>query len=607
MPDDVREYLRAAQQAEVRGDKPRAVELLEKAARLYTADGNPTRALSLLRHARRLDGGTRADLNDEVKRLEWLPDDPLSRAMAEPQLTAMEDAVALAPLDAFLEGALPQPKALVERGPQVAAPGADAWCSFCCRPKAEVGELVAGPAGAFVCAGCIAEAGRLLQGQPRAGADSSPRTTAAGVGEEAAGGGTTSDAGRGGERSTASHNAREKGAHPPAAGADGSAVESSRLAGDAERSAGADGSAAERSRSTGDAERSASADGSPAEVSRSTGEPRVDGSAVDRSRSTGGEGEAVSAVEGSGAGSEGRAGADGSPREVSWANGRQGPRSDAGSSSSEGDLARALASELGLAPASSPLAEDALTRLVAPTLEERPAPPVQLVGQAAALALLDPALQRSVPRMAVFGPPGCGKSTYLRELARRGFGRYLVASELTRIPLSPEGQRLLLDGWEGAAPELRERLLQGLVSPSAPPFLMAFRAKPLTPALVAVNDALELPLYPTRGLVEACEGRLPESLALRLQAVACFQAPVEAELEEVARRLLLPRASELDLSEDLLRALAAEAFRSPLSGHELSALLLRLPPGSWQVKPPVAAPSAPPPVTRKKRRGKASS
>ncbi|RKH40641.1 ClpX C4-type zinc finger protein [Corallococcus sicarius] len=53
-------------------------------------------------------------------------------------------------------------KRLIERGPTRADPALDAWCSFCCRPRGEVGDLVAGPAGAFICKGCLGESQGLL-------------------------------------------------------------------------------------------------------------------------------------------------------------------------------------------------------------------------------------------------------------------------------------------------------------------------------------------------------------------------------------------------------------------------------------------------------------
>ena len=69
-----------------------------------------------------------------------------------------------------------------------------------------------------------------------------------------------------------------------------------------------------------------------------------------------------------------------------------------------------------------------------------------------------------------------------------------------------------------------------------------------------------------------------------------------AYVDSVGRKVA--RASELDLSEDLLQALAAEAARSPRGAHELKALLDRIPAGSWSLK---AVPGVP---GRRRRRGK---
>jgi hypothetical protein len=139
MGDDVREYLRAAQAAELQGNKPQAVELLRKAAALYRNQGNTSRALQMLRHAHRIDGKN-AEVEQELGRMEWLP------VLDEPA----------------------RPRELIERGPTLADPALQAWCSFCCRPRTEVGELVAGPAGAFICAACVRESFRLLGDGPPA-------------------------------------------------------------------------------------------------------------------------------------------------------------------------------------------------------------------------------------------------------------------------------------------------------------------------------------------------------------------------------------------------------------------------------------------------------
>ncbi|MFY0575538.1 ClpX C4-type zinc finger protein [Cystobacter fuscus] len=65
----------------------------------------------------------------------------------------------------------------IERGPTRADPALEAWCSFCCRPRTEVGPLVAGPAGAFICAACIGESSSLLGGVTARAASARPRAS----------------------------------------------------------------------------------------------------------------------------------------------------------------------------------------------------------------------------------------------------------------------------------------------------------------------------------------------------------------------------------------------------------------------------------------------
>ncbi len=119
MASDVREYLRAAQAAEIRGDTVRAIELLRTAAAAYQQAGNRPRAEQMLRHAQRLE----------------------ARPSTAPPAVDPEFA---------------------QRGPTLADPAQAAWCSFCCRPRDEVGPLVAGPASAFICSTCASQASSLL-------------------------------------------------------------------------------------------------------------------------------------------------------------------------------------------------------------------------------------------------------------------------------------------------------------------------------------------------------------------------------------------------------------------------------------------------------------
>lgn len=162
MSGGIRELLRAAQEAEVRGDFASAVERLREAAVLYDEAGKRTRALAMLRHAQRLDP-SRSDLGEGIRQLESSDAEvPSGPSPLQQQM----DAVLAEGRPGTPEEGLPgeNNRTLVERGPTLAHASVAAWCSFCCRPGAELGPLVAGPAGAFVCGRCLLEAARLLEG-----------------------------------------------------------------------------------------------------------------------------------------------------------------------------------------------------------------------------------------------------------------------------------------------------------------------------------------------------------------------------------------------------------------------------------------------------------
>jgi hypothetical protein len=147
---ELRELIRRAQAAEIAGELEQAVDLLAEAARSHLDEDNAPRAAVLLRHALRLRPD-RQDLRHELDRAE-LPD-------------------SLGPPGRSLE--------VAQRGPTVADPSLDCWCSFCCRPRSEAGPMVAGPAGAFICARCVGAAAGLAGDDvparaPLAPASSSP-------------------------------------------------------------------------------------------------------------------------------------------------------------------------------------------------------------------------------------------------------------------------------------------------------------------------------------------------------------------------------------------------------------------------------------------------
>ncbi len=171
---EIRTLLADAQRAESRGERAVAIDLLRRAAAWYQQRKLDARARQMLRQASRLAGESvevelRAPppsvrdegfgFGDELEvelgpaAVYELPEETPSRALEH-----LADRLLDEPVDRG-----PEPRPIFEqRGPALADPTLDAWCSFCCRPRSEVGALIAGPAGAFICAGCVATSAGLV-------------------------------------------------------------------------------------------------------------------------------------------------------------------------------------------------------------------------------------------------------------------------------------------------------------------------------------------------------------------------------------------------------------------------------------------------------------
>ncbi|HYH95686.1 ClpX C4-type zinc finger protein [Hyalangium sp.] len=480
-----RDHIRAAQAAELRGDKPNAVAELRKAAELYRRAGNSARALQVLRHARSLDP-SREDVAEELRRLERLPDTESSpeagvpvelqeasrrafdwalrhaqeeegalrawplqetepqagetpegrlpvkprradvvlemKAIVDKGVTALVADVGDGSAAPASEEALPVPmvspdefrsyqeqvarsdeeaespergapaakeRALIERGPTRADPALDAWCSFCCLPRVEVGELVAGPTGSFICAACVGESGGLL--------------------------------GLEGPAATHPRPVRRKDVHAEMA---------------------------------------------------------------------------------------------------------------------------------------------------------------ELVGQQDARALLERALKAGARRVLVIGPEGTGKTVWFRELASQERGTIMTLEALEQ---GAGGPVVLVEDVDRLPLEAQERLGSFLARHPERTVLMSARGTLGAPKLVLQGAEGRLPILGTHALSEGVLGAVPVSLLEQIQLAIALQVPTRDELMEVARRLLVPRASELSVTEEVLAAIAAEAASSPRAGHELNALLARVLVGSWSL------------------------
>lgn len=146
---DIRRLLSDAQDAERRGKKDEAVRLLRVAAAWYRDRQMLRRAAQMLRQARRVEG-----VEEEEPEAVFGFDAPDDGPTPPRELNG----------DSLDSDPPNEERAMLveQRAPQLADPALDAWCSFCCRPKVEIGPLVAGPAGAYICEACMATATSLL-------------------------------------------------------------------------------------------------------------------------------------------------------------------------------------------------------------------------------------------------------------------------------------------------------------------------------------------------------------------------------------------------------------------------------------------------------------
>lgn len=178
MSSEIRSLLAAAQEAETHGDVPAAVSRLQRAAQFFRSRRMERRAAQMERHIDRLEGRPVTvpldgihdsgfdHFDEEDEAVTHVVDDvPFG---AEP-LPLKDDGLGFG--DELMESPVARPvrepeptdrEALFDRGPQPADPAIEAWCSFCCQPKTEVGPLVAGPAGAYICGRCVMLSANLL-------------------------------------------------------------------------------------------------------------------------------------------------------------------------------------------------------------------------------------------------------------------------------------------------------------------------------------------------------------------------------------------------------------------------------------------------------------
>jgi hypothetical protein len=190
----------------------------------------------------------------------------------------------------------------------------------------------------------------------------------------------------------------------------------------------------------------------------------------------------------------------------------------------------------------------------------------ELLGQELARAAVERALEGGQGFIVVLGPAGCGKSMFLRELAARGLGRDVPS----------DGALLVDDGpqLESLAQTIPRALANGR------PVVLALRAVSPAPLMTLKAGHGEGIVYSTAALVKATNGRLPVELAEQVETVAVFRGLEAGQLEILAARLVANRP-EVVLPPGALRTLVKSAQASGRGGHELKALVRRLPAGNW--------------------------
>jgi hypothetical protein len=223
----------------------------------------------------------------------------------------------------------------------------------------------------------------------------------------------------------------------------------------------------------------------------------------------------------------------------------------------------------------------------------------ELVGQEAAREGLERGLEAGVRRMLLLGPEGSGKTTWMRALAEQGRGVLVTADSLDRAPVDAV---LLVEDVDRLSPPEQASLGAFLARHSERTVLMTARGAPAAPGLVLLSDSGRLPVATTAALSEAVQGALPLVLLEQVQSLIPLGTPTVEELSEIARRRLASR-EDLHLSDEALTALATEAARSPRAGHELQALLARVPPGTWRLEVKKGKRKATP-ARRGRRKGK---
>ncbi|CAM4335811.1 MULTISPECIES: ClpX C4-type zinc finger protein [Myxococcus] len=241
--------------------------------------------------------------------------------------------------------------------------------------------------------------------------------------------------------------------------------------------------------------------------------------------------------------------------------------------------------------------------LVPPPTVSRPERPVTpalgLVGQGVTQALLTQSLEAHARTLLVIGPEGSGKSVWFQQLQREAVG---VITPVADLDLTASSRTLLVEDVDRLDATSHAALQAFLARDSRPVVLLSARGmRTEARGLSLRGDAYSVSVSTTAALTQAVRGTVPTDILEHVQVLLSLQVPTPSEFVEIARQRLASREPAVSVSEEVLMALAQEASRSPRAGHELHALLNRVPTGTWSL-----APTVKPSPTRKARKKRTS-
>lgn len=222
-----------------------------------------------------------------------------------------------------------------------------------------------------------------------------------------------------------------------------------------------------------------------------------------------------------------------------------------------------------------------------------------LVGQSATQVLLTQSLEAHARTLLVVGPEGSGKSVWFQQLQREGLG---VITTVADLDLTTTSRALLVEDVDRLGATSHAALRAFLARGSRPVVVLSARgAGTEARGLSLLGDSRSVPVPTTAALTQAVRGAVPMDILEHVQVLLPLQVPTQPEFMEIARQRLGSREPAVSVSEDVLMSLAQEASRSPRAGHELHALLNRVPTGAWRL-----APTVKPTPSRKARRKRTS-